>query len=112
MCKKCGYEGSYTGTSCSGCGAKLEFTESEKNELWLKANAAKEEGDYDTVVENYRILCDCGHTEAEREYARLLERGGAVPRNIDAAMDYFYRAAKKNDAFSAYKYSRLVSRGF
>ena len=110
LCKKCGYEGSYTGTSCPGCGAQLEFTESEKNELWLKANAAKEEGDYTTVVENYRILCDCGHTEAEREYARLLERGGAVPRNIDAAMDYFYRAAKKNDAFSAYKYSRLVSR--
>ncbi len=110
FCKKCGYEGVYTGSSCPGCGVKLEFSESEKNDLWLKAIAAKEAGDYETVIENYRILSDNGHTEAEREYARLLERGGVVPRNIDAAMDYFYRAAKKNDAFSAYKYSRLVSR--
>lgn len=110
FCKKCGYEGIYTGISCPGCGVKLEFSESDKTDLWLKAVAAQEEGDYDTVVENYRILCDLGYTEAEREYGRLLERGGAVPRNIDAAMDYFYRAAKKNDAFSAYKYSRLVSR--
>ena len=109
-CKKCGYEGTYTGDACPGCGAKPELTVAEKNELWLKAVAAKERGDYETVIESYRILSDLGHTEAEREYARLLEKGGPVPRNIDAAMDYFYRAAKKCDAFSAYKYSRLVSR--
>lgn len=110
FCKKCGYDGIYTGTVCPGCGAKIEISEAEKSELWLKSVSAKEAGDYETVVECYRILSDFGHTEAEREYARLLERGGVVPRNIDAAMDYFYRAAKKSDAYSAYKYSRLVSR--
>lgn len=110
ICRKCGYDGIYTGPTCPGCGAKLELSEAEKNDLWLKAVSAKEAGDYATMIECYRALSDFGHTEAEREYARILEKGGIVPRNIDAAMDYFYRAAKKGDAFSAYKYSRLVSR--
>jgi TPR repeat protein len=79
-------------------------------DLKKEIKAAKEAGEYETVVENFLILADMGDTFGEREYAKLLEKGSLVPRDIDLATDYFYRAAKKNDATSAYRYSRLVSR--
>ena len=40
----------------------------------------------------------------------MLERGDSVPRDLDAAMEYYYMAAEKNDATSAYRYSRLAER--
>ena len=109
-CKECGYEGIYTGLSCSRCGARIRLDEREIIELKREIRAAKEAGEYETVVEDFLILADMGDTDGEREYAKLLEKGALVPRNIDLAADYFYRAARKNDATSAYRYSRLVSR--
>ena len=109
-CKECGYEGIYTGINCSQCGARIKLDEREMLELKKEVKAAKEAGEYETVVENLLILADMGDTAGEREYAKLLEKGSLVPRDIDLATDYFYRAAKKNDATSAYRYSRLVSR--
>ena len=109
-CKECGYEGIYTGLNCSQCGARIRLDEREILELKKEVKAAKEAGEYETVVENLLILADMGDTVGEREYAKLLEKGSLVPRDIDLATDYFYRAAKKNDAISAYRYSRLVSR--
>jgi TPR repeat protein len=109
-CKECGYEGIYTGINCAQCGARIRLDERELHELKREVKAAKEAGEYETVVENLLILADMGDTFGEREYAKLLEKGSLVPRDIDLATDYFYRAAKKNDATSAYRYSRLVSR--
>ena len=109
-CKECGYEGIYTGVHCSQCGARIRLDERDLLDLKKEIKAAKEAGEYETVVENYLILADMGDTTGEREYAKLLEKGSLVPRDIDLATDYFYRAAKKNDPTSAYRYSRLVSR--
>ncbi len=109
-CKECGYEGIYTGVNCAQCGARIRLDERDLIDLKREIKAAKEAGEYETVVENFLILADMGDTDGEREYAKLLEKGSLVPRDIDLATDYFYRAAKKNDATSAYRYSRLVSR--
>ena len=109
-CKECGYEGIYTGPVCSQCGARIRLDERELIDLKREIKAAKAAGEYETVVENFLILADMGDTDGEREYAKLLEKGSLVPRDIDLATDYFYRAAKKNDPTSAYRYSRLVSR--
>ena len=40
----------------------------------------------------------------------MLETGNLVERDYDEAMRFYHRAAKKHDAFAAYRYSRLVSR--
>ncbi len=64
---------------------------------------------YKEAVAGYRTLAHNGVTEAEKEYANLLEKGQLMPKNLDLAMKYFYRAALKNDAYSAYRYSRLAS---
>ena len=110
FCKRCGYEGIYTGRNCPNCNNKIELTNEELRELLSELQTAKEDGEYETVVEDYKILSDFGHTESEREYAKLLEKGGIVTRDLNAAKDYYYRAAKKNDPYSAYRYSRLISR--
>lgn len=65
---------------------------------------------YDKALEEYRTLADAGCAEAEKEYAAILEKGQLVPKSLDLAMKYFYRAALKNDAYSAYRYSRLAQR--
>ena len=110
FCKRCGYEGVYTGKSCPNCNGEIELTHEEIQSLLSELQRAKATGEYETVVEDYKILADFGHTEAEREYARLLEKGGIVPRDLNAAMDYFCRAARKNDPYAAYRYSSLISR--
>ena len=109
-CKECGYEGIYTGPTCSQCGAQIRLDAKELVELKKEINAAKDAGEYETVVENLLILVDMGDTDGEREYAKLLERGSLVPRNIDLATDYYSRAATQNDPTSAYRYAHLVSR--
>ena len=79
-CKECGYEGIYTGLNCSQCGARIRLDEREMLELKKEVKAAKEAGEYETVVENLLILADMGDTVGEREYAKLLEsnRGAAI----------------------------------
>ena len=110
FCKNCGYEGIYTGTTCPNCKNKIQLTEEEIRELISELKKAKAASEYETVVENYKILADYGITEAEREYGKMLEKGGIVPRNLDMAMEYLSRAAKKQDPQAAYRYSRLISR--
>lgn len=109
-CKKCGYEGIYTGPICSQCGVRIQLDAHELVDLKKEIKAAREAGEYETVIENVLILADMGDTDGEREYAKLLEKGSLVPRDMDLATDYYYRAAKKNDPISAYRYARLVSR--
>ena len=110
FCKRCGYEGVYTGKKCPDCLADIALTKEELSEYERELGLARERGEYETVIENTRILADFGNTEAEREYAIMLERGRLVPRDLDKAMEYFCRAAEKHDAPSAFRYSRLISR--
>ena len=56
------------------------------------------------------LLADGGDVESMREYAKILEKGDYQVKDIDAAMNYYYKAAKRFDSYSAYRFSRLVSR--
>lgn len=109
-CKKCEYEGVYTGKKCPKCHSDIVLTNAELTEFCEELSRAKARGEYETVLENTRILADFGNPEAQREYAVMLEKGRLIPRDLDKAMEYFFLAAKKRDGFSAYRYSRLVSR--
>ena len=109
-CKNCGYVGDYTQEPCPLCHTKFALTSEEvKAELDALRTAVKNK-EFDKAAEGYRILAEDGYTEAEKEYAKILEKGQLVPRNYDLAMEYFYRAVKKDDAYAAYRYSRLMSR--
>lgn len=110
ICKKCGYSGIYTGEPCPECGESFILTEDELNEQLSALKQAVKDKNYKEAVECYRILADEGYTAAEKEYAAILERGKLVVRNLDLAMAYYLRAARKNDAYAAYKYSRLATR--
>ncbi len=110
VCKKCGYETLIATESCQRCGANVELSEREIAEYLEKLDSAKRRREYEASLEYSKILAWAGHTESEREYGRMLELGNLVERNYDEAMRFYYRAAKKHDAYSAYRYSRLVSR--
>ncbi len=110
ICKKCGYEGSYQTQVCPECNERFALDETDiKDQLSILEDATKNK-QYEEVVECYHILADAGYTPAEKEYAKILEKGQLTPRNLDVAMTYFYRAAKKNDPYSAFRYSRLATR--
>ncbi len=109
-CKNCGYEGIFETKKCPRCSAQITLDEVGIEKLRREVRVAREAGEVDMLAESYRTLALAGDTEGEREYAKLLEKGHHTPRDIDLAMDYFLRAAKKGDAFSAYRYSRLISR--
>ena len=109
-CKACGHVGEYVAPSCQACGKSFSLTPEEIDEKLLEIEHALEKKDFTLALEGYRFLADLGHTESEREYAIILERGELTDRNLDMAMTYFGRAAEKNDALSAYRYSRLVGR--
>ena len=86
------------------------LSEREISETLEKLETAKRRKEYEAALEYSKLLAWSGHTESEREYARMFELGNLVERNYDEAMRFYYRAAKKYDAYSAYRYSRLVSR--
>ena len=110
VCKKCNYEALVAGEYCQKCGAPIELNEREVTEYLERQAYAKSKKEYEAYVEYSKILAWAGHTESEREYGRMLEKGDLVSRDYDEAMRFFLRAARKHDAFSAYRYSRLVSR--
>ena len=62
FCKRCGYEGVYTGKSCPNCNGEIELTHEEIQSLLSELQRAKATGEYETVVEDYKILADFGHT--------------------------------------------------
>ncbi|MBQ8719792.1 MAG: sel1 repeat family protein [Clostridia bacterium] len=110
VCEKCGYEGEYTGKACPECKSEFSFEERELAAVRERLIEAEMNENFREVLEYRHILADSGDTAAEREYAQMLERGGTVKCDLDGAMRYFFRAAQKNDPYSAYRYSRLVSR--
>lgn len=108
-CKNCGGLCDYHGEShCPNCRVEYTVTELETTDMLKEARAATKRRDFETVKENLHFLANRGILEAEREYAALLEKGKIVPKNLDLAAKYYLSAARKNDAHSAYKYSRLI----
>ena len=109
-CNKCGYIGSYYGPTCPSCKEKFNLTSTEIEEKIQEISAAEKARQYELVAEGHHILADFGRTESQKKYAEMLEKGDAVLRDLDAAMSYYYMAAEKNDAWSAFRYSRLAER--
>ena len=100
LCKKCGYDGKYTGVICPECKNRIVLDTATMNLLRREISEHLTRGGRrEDVAEKYRILADMGDAEAQREYGMLLERGGGgIARNIDLAMDFFHLAAKSGDA--------------
>lgn len=109
-CNKCSAEFILKDTVCPEYGAGIELKRDDIESLINEVESAKAEKRFQDALDLTRALAKLGVTEAEKEYATLLEKGQIAPRNLDRAMEFFYRAARKNDAYSAYRYSRLVSR--
>lgn len=110
-CKNCGGLCDYKGEShCPSCHLEYTVTELEASDMIKEARAALKSRNYETVKENLHFLANRGVLEAEREYAAILEKGKIVPKDTDLASKYYLSAARKNDAHSAYKYSRLLSK--
>lgn len=109
-CKKCGYDGEFTEPKCPHCRNALILNQEEIDSQLSLIKQALSDKDYDTVAETYRFLAEVGIVEGEREYARYLEKGDVIERDLNLAMTYFKRAAEKNDPYSAYRYSRLATR--
>ena len=109
-CNKCGYVGSYYGLKCPSCKEIFNLTPEEIDEKIEEINVAEEHRQYELAAEGHHILADMGRTESQKKYAAMLEKGDSVPRDLDAAMEYYYMAAEKNDATSAYRYARLAER--
>ncbi len=110
LCKSCGNEIVYSGKICPVCKTAFSFNNEEVIYLTQRLEASLKNKNYEQILECYHILADLGYKDAEIEYAKILEKGQLTPKNLDLAMKYFGSAAKKNDAFAAYKYSRLLIR--
>lgn len=109
-CKNCEYQSDYTGRPCPICGAKPTITKEDMDITARELAAAVTEKNPTKIRSCRHLLADGGDVEAMREYAKMLEKGDYQTRDLDAAMNYYYRAAKRFDAYSAYRFSRLASR--
>ena len=109
-CKFCKHTQKYEKNVCKSCGEKFTLTDAEITERLLLLKELLSKKKYAEAVECHHILADCGNTVSEREYAKLLEKNDPQMKSIDVAMEYYFRAAKKNDPYSAYRFSRLIGR--
>lgn len=107
-CKECGKENPKYQVKCPKCGAAPILAEGENEMLMSEAEELIFRNDFLHAVEIYKFLAAAGSVDGERELGLILERGLLLPRDLEMAMHYFYSAAMKGDAVSAYKYSRLV----
>ena len=110
ICKKCGYEGEYTTDGCPLCNAKFELTDAEVRQELSNLSEEVKNKNFIAAADGYRMLAKGGYTEAEKEYAKILEDGKLVAKNLDDAMDYYLRAAKNNDSEAAFRYFRIASK--
>ena len=110
-CKNCGGLCDYKGEShCPSCRVEYTVTALEASDMLKEAKLAAKNRNFETVKENLHFLANRGILEAEREYAAILEKGKIVPKDIELASGYYLSAARKNDAYSAYKYSCLLAK--
>lgn len=107
-CKNCGKEYSDTLDLCPDCMGDHEVSREVVEKLLRQADELLSTNDFVGVVDIYKFLAGAGVAEGERGFALILERGVLVPRDLDAAIKYYYSAAQKGDAISAYKYAKLV----
>ena len=106
-CKNCGKEYSEHLDLCPEC-SEPEISRAEVEKLLCEADKLLSVNDFIGVVDIYKFLAAAGVTEGERGLALILERGLLIPRDLEMAIKYYYSAARKGDAISAYKYSKLV----
>ena len=110
-CKNCGGLTEYKGEShCPTCREEYTVTPIEATDMMKEARAAIKSRDFETARENIHFLANRGILDAEREYGGMLEKGKLLPRDPDLASKYYLSAARKNDPYSAYKYSCLTAK--
>ncbi len=109
-CKNCEYQSDYTGRPCPICGAKSVISKEDIEVTSRELKVALAERMPQKIWACRHLLADGGDVESMREYAKMLEKGEYRVQNIDDAMNYYYRAAKRFDPYSAYRFSRLASR--
>ena len=107
-CKKCGKEYSDSLDLCPDCVSEPELSKEDAERLLAQAEQLRSNNDFVGLVDIYKFLASAGIAEGEREFAQILERGTLVPRDLDASIKYYYSAAQKGDAISAYRYAKLV----
>ncbi len=105
-CNNCDFDGEFVNGACPVCREKP--SENEIMNIKSKLELALKEKNHEDTVLYYETLVNIGDTDAERDYARLLEDGVIVPQNTYRAMELYEKAALKNDGMSAYKYSRYL----
>ena len=86
-----------------------QLTQVEIGRLLDDAKECLSTNDFCGALDIYKVLATVGIPEGERELAYALERGQIVPKDLDAAAKYYYSSALKGDAFSAYKYSKMIA---
>ena len=111
VCKKCGADNPSYDTVCHECSSPVELSDEEQSALLKEVTIHLTSRDLTAARGIYRLLGELGNLEGEREFAKMCERGIGAPKDLDTATRYFYSAAKKGDAYSAYRYSRLIARG-
>ena len=109
-CKQCGYEGDYTAEPCVNCGAEPVIDEQDVAITKRELEKALADRNIGKIFASRHLLADSGNAVAQREFAKLLERGEYQLRDIDAAMEYYRLAARQNEPYSAYRYAKLVDR--
>ena len=109
-CKNCGYEIEYTGKACPVCGSDVKPCAENAEDARRELERALKERNPSKIRSLHHLLADFGDTASEREYAKILEKSDLEGENIDTAMDYYFRAAQKNDPYSAYRFSKLIGR--
>jgi len=109
-CPECQYICEYSGDICPICGSKIFISEDDIITARGELAAAISAKDKEKIYVCRHLLADSGDTESEREFAKLLERTAQDSVTLDLAMSYYYRAAKANDPYAAYRYSVLAGR--
>ena len=85
------------------------LTPAEINRLMSDAEECLSTNDFCGAVDIYKFLANSGIMEGERELAVAMEQGRILPKDIEGATEYYYSAAQKGDALSAYKYSKMAN---
>jgi TPR repeat protein len=109
QCKSCDYEGSFAGGVCPNCHEGISLSDEEIKNLKSELDSSLSAKEYEKAIECYEILTSLGDTDAEREYAKILENGVLATRDTVRARELYKRAAYKNDPQSAYRYSRCLA---
>ena len=109
-CNSCNKQIEYSGKNCPECGEHLGLTETDLSDIRALLARATAEKNTSEIYYYTHVLADFGDSEDMKSYARLLEKGDHLLRDMDGAMEYYKLAAERDDPYSAYRYSRLVGR--